>query len=106
VPSEAGPDGTPWILEVLDRAADHLESRGRLVFPALTLSRDSSILSRARERFQTVTLLEEQWYPLSERLAGQMSLIEQMTAEGRVRLERQGSRWCWATMIYAAERPV
>lgn len=105
VPSDAGPDGARWILEVLDGAGAHLEPEGRLVFPVLTLSREGGILDRARERFRTVKLLEEQWYPLSETLAGHMPLIEQLAAEGRVRLERRGSRWCWATMIYEAGQP-
>ena len=105
VPSEAGPDGTHWILEVLDQAPVHLEPEGRLVFPVLTLSREGSVLDRARARFRTVRLLEEQWYPLSEALAEHMPLLEQLAAEGRIRLERHGSRWCWATMIYGAEQP-
>lgn len=105
VPSDAGPDGARWILEILDRAATHLEPDGRFVFPVLTLSREGTILDRTRERFASVTLLEEQWYPLSEALAAHMPLIEQLRAEGRVRLEQHGSRVCWATMIYAAERP-
>src|SRR5207245_2834613 len=39
VPSQAGDDGTRWILEVLARASDYLAQGGRLVFPVLTLSR-------------------------------------------------------------------
>ena len=106
VPSDAGPDGVRWILEILDQAGAHLEPEGRMVFPVLTLSREGAILDRARERFRTVKLLEEQWYPLSESLAGHMPLIEQLTAAGHIRLERRGSRWCWATMIFEAARPV
>jgi len=106
VPSEAGPDGTRWILEILRLAPDYLEPDGRLVFPVITLAREETVLARARERFGSVHLLEEQWYPLSETLAPHLPLIEQMAAEGRVRLQRQGSRVCWATMIYLAEEPV
>jgi len=35
-----------------------------------------------------------------------LPLIEQLADEGRVRIERHGSRVCWATMIYLAEEPV
>jgi len=106
VPSGAGPDGTRWILDVLDQAPAYLEPEGRLVFPVVTLSREGSVLDRARARFRTVTLLEEQWYPLSEALAEHAQVIERLAGEGRIRLERRGSRLCWATMIYAAEQPV
>jgi len=106
VPSEAGPDGTRWILEILDQAPNYLEPGGRFVFPVITLAREETILARARERFRSMRLLEEQWYPLSEALTPHMPLIEQLAGEGRVRLERHGSRVCWATMIYLAEEPV
>jgi precorrin-6B methylase 2 len=106
VPSEAGPDGTRWILEILDQAPNYLEPGGRFVFPVITLSREETILTRARERFGSVRLLEEQWYPLTEALTPHMPLIERLVSEGRVRLQRQGSRTCWATMIYLAEEPV
>jgi precorrin-6B methylase 2 len=106
VPSEAGPDGTRWILEILDQAPNYLEPGGRFVFPVITLAREDIILARARERFGSVRLLEEQWYPLTEALTPHMPLIERLVGEGRVRLQRQGSRTCWATMIYLAEEPV
>lgn len=105
VPSEAGGDGTRWILEVLDGAPEHLASGGRLVFPVLTLSREDRILDRARARFATVTLMEEQWYPFSDALTEQVALVERLAAEGTIRVEKRGSRWCWATKIYRAEQP-
>ena len=106
VPSDAGRDGARWILEILDRAPDHLAPGGRFVFPVLTLSREDRILDRARARFAVVTQVEEQWYPFSETLAAQFSLIEELAREGNVRVEKRGSRWCWATKIYLAEGPL
>jgi len=106
VPSEAGRDGARWILEILDRAPDHLSPGGRFVFPVLTLSREDRILDRARTRFAVVTQIEEQWYPFSEGLAAHFPLIEELAREGNVRVEKRGSRWCWATMIFQAEGPL
>jgi release factor glutamine methyltransferase len=105
VPSEAGRDGARWILDILDRAPDHLSPGGRFVFPVLTLSREERILDRARARFAVVTQVEEQWYPFSDALAVHFSLIEELAREGNVRVEKRGSRWCWATKIYLAEGP-
>jgi len=106
VPSDAGRDGARWILEILNRAPDHLSPGGQLVFPVLTLSREDRILDRARARFAAVTQVEEQWYPFSETLAAHFSLIEELAREGNIRVEKRGSRWCWATKIYLAERPL
>jgi precorrin-6B methylase 2 len=105
VPSEAGRDGARWILDILDRAPDYLSPRGRIVFPILTLSREDRILEQARARFADVTQVEEQWYPFSDALAEQMPLVEELAREGNVRLEKRGSRWCWATKIYVAKGP-
>lgn len=104
VPSEAGRDGTRWILEVLDRASEYLAPGGRLCFPVLTLSREDQVIERARARFATVTQVEEQWYPLSAELLAQWALVETLAAEGCIRVEQHGSRWCWATKIFIAAR--
>ncbi len=106
VPSEAGRDGARWILEILDRAPDHLSPSGRLIFPVLTLSREDRILQRAQARFASVRQIEEQWYPLSETLAEHFSLVEELAREDNIRVEKHGSRWCWATKIYLAEGPL
>jgi len=105
VPSQAGDDGTRWILEVLARASEYLAPGGRLVFPVLTLSREEAVLREARSRFGAVELVEEQWYPVSEELAAHLPLLERLAASGVVRLEKRGSRWCWATRAFVAYRP-
>lgn len=104
VPSDAGRDGTRWILEVLDRAPDFLAPGGRIVFPLLTLSREAVVLERARHRFAGVERLEEQWYPLSHELLARFGEVEALAAEGATRIEKRGSRWCWATQILVAYR--
>jgi SAM-dependent methyltransferase len=105
VPSAAGSDGTRWVLEILDRAPDFLIPGGLLIFPVLTLSREQPVTERARSRFTTVQLVEEQWYPLNEQLLEHRPLLEQMATAGTVRIEKRGSRWCWATRIYVAHSP-
>lgn len=103
IPSDAGPDGTRWILEILDRAPDYLSPAGKLCFPVLTLSREERIIDRARARFATVTQVEEQWYPLNDELLAHSTLLEQLQADGSIHIEQRGSRWCWATRIYLAQ---
>ena len=104
VPSDAGEDGTRWILEVLDRAPDFLNPGGRLVFPLLTLSREAPVLERARARFAAVEQLEEQWYPLGHELLAHLEDVHALAAAGAIRVEQRGSRWCWATRVCVAYR--
>jgi precorrin-6B methylase 2 len=105
VPSQAGRDGTRWILEVIAQAPDYLSPAGRFIFPVLTLSREETVLETARARFAAVELVEEQWYPLTEELLGHFPLVEELVGDGSIRVEKRGSRWCWATRIYAATGP-
>lgn len=105
VPSGGGPDGTHWILQVLDQAADYLTPTGQLLFPGGTLSREAEVLERARSRFATVVQLEEQWYPLSEDLLVHGALLDELQQAGRILLERRGSRLCWSARIYLAKGP-
>jgi methylase of polypeptide subunit release factors len=104
VPSDAGRDGTRWVLEVVDRAPEFLAPGGRLVFPVLSLSREAPVLERARRRFATVRLMEEQWYPLGADLLAHLAEVQALAAEGAVQIEQRGSRWCWATRVYVASR--
>ncbi len=104
VPSVAGSDGTRWVLEILDQAPDFLAPGGLLIFPVLTLSREQLVTERARSRFAAVELVEEQWYPVNEQLLEHLPLLEQMATAGNARVEKRGSRWCWATRIYVAHR--
>ena len=103
VPSGAGPDGTRWILDVLDQAVDHLTPGGQLLFPVISLSREAAILERAARRFATVVLVEEQWYPVNEELLARGPLLDELSRAGRIRVEQRGSRLCWATQIYRAQ---
>jgi methylase of polypeptide subunit release factors len=100
--SEAGEDGTRWILNILSQAGGYLSSAGKLVFPVLTLSKEERILDEAKRHFHTVKLLDEQWYPLSDELLSHFDVVEQLVKEGAIKIEKRGSRWWWATKIYLA----
>ena len=104
VPSGCGPDGTRWILQVLDEAGDRLTPTGQLLFPGGTLAREGEVLERARSRFATVVQLEEQWYPLSEELLAHGALLDELQQAGRINLEKRGSRLCWSARVYQAKR--
>jgi methylase of polypeptide subunit release factors len=104
VPSDTGRDGTRLITAVLGQAPEQLAPAGCLVFPVLTLSREETVLARARAAFGAVEQVEEQWYPLGEELLAQFQEVEQLAAEGSVRIAKRGSHWCWATRIFVGYR--
>jgi SAM-dependent methyltransferase len=100
--SDAGDDGTRWILDVLAQCGGFLAPEGRLFFPVLTLSKEDRILEQARKHFGTVEHVDEQWYPLSEELAAHFDIIQRLADEGVIKIEKRGSRWWWGTKIYCA----
>jgi len=42
---------------------------------------------------------------LTEELLARFPLVEELVADGSIRMEKRGSRWCWATRIYVATGP-
>lgn len=102
IPSEAGRDGTRWIVNVLSGAPRFLQPDGCMFFPTVTLSDEKKIIQAAREKFKTVRLLEEQWYPIAGELLKNFDVINQLVQEGIVEIQKRGSRWWWATKIYLA----
>ncbi len=100
--SDAGEDGARWIVRILSEAPEFLTPRGQIVFPVLTLSRESRILDAARAHFARVELITEQWYPLGSDLLSHWNLIEDLLAKGQIEVKKKGSRWLWGTKVYRA----
>lgn len=100
--SDAGEDGTRWIVCILSQAPGFLTPQGQIFFPVLTLSNEARILGAARDHFARVEMVTEQWYPLGAELLPHMDLIENLVAEGQIEIRKKGSRWLWGTRIYRA----
>jgi len=100
--SDAGEDGTRWIVNILSQAPEFLAPQGQIFFPVLTLSNEARILDTAQKHFAKVELVAEQWYPLGHDLLPHLNLIEELMSRGLVEIKKKGSRWLWATKIYRA----
>jgi len=100
--SDAGEDGTRWIVSILSQAPEFLAPQGQIFFPVLTLSNEARILETAQKHFARVELVTEQWYPLGHDLLPHLNLIEELMSRGLVEIKKKGSRWLWATKIYRA----
>lgn len=104
--SEAGEDGTRWIVSILAQAPEFLTPQGQIFFPALTLSCETKIMETAARHFASVELVTEQWYPLNNDLLPHLGVIEELMSRGLVELKKKGSRWLWATKVYCASAPL
>ena len=102
VPCDTGEDGTRLAVSVLDEAPRHLTAEGCMFFPVLTLSREDEITEKAQASFRRVECLRERWFPFDAHLMSRFDLIQDLAARNIVRIRKRGSRWLWATRIYAA----
>lgn len=100
--SDAGEDGTRWIVSILSQAPEFLTPKGQIFFPVLTLSNESKIVDTAQNHFAKVELVTEQWYPLGSDLLPHLNLIVELMGKGLLEIKKKGSRWLWATKIYCA----
>ena len=102
----AGVDGTDLAVEVLERAPEHLESGGLLVFPIISLSRASVIEAAARRVFgDSLTKLVEKSIPFPPQLSKDREFVEGEKRQGVIDYTTRGSRLCWTLTIYSGRRP-
>jgi methylase of polypeptide subunit release factors len=106
ISSDAGEDGTRWIVSILSQATEFLSPQGQIFFPALTLSNEGRIVETAYKYFTKVELITEQWYPLDDYLLPHLDMMEELMERGLIELRQRGSRWLWGTKIYCARNSV
>lgn len=104
--SDAGEDGTRWIVQMLSQAPEFLTRQGQVFFPAISLSNEAEIIKTAREHFKHVQLITEQWYPFDNDLLTHWDLIEDLMTRGIIAMKKKGSRWLWATKVYRATNQI
>jgi precorrin-6B methylase 2 len=102
----AGIGGTDLAVEVLERAPDHLQPEGVLVFPIISLSRASVIEEAARRVFgDSLTKLVEKSIPFPPQMAKDREFVEGEKQQGVIDYSVRGSRLCWTLSIYSGKRP-
>ena len=92
--------GEVFLTDLVAQAA----ADGRTVVAHRTDDPDEGRGVNTRVELAAVEQVEEQWYPLGDELLAHFGEIETLASEGSVRIEKHGSRWCWATRIFVAYR--
>ena len=102
VPCESGPDGTDLVVEVLAQASKHLCPRGRLFFPAISLSDEGRILKAARRCFSSVRKLRQEEWPLPKGMYVHRDLLYQLREEEKIWFSEKFGMILFRTSIYCA----
>jgi release factor glutamine methyltransferase len=101
--SSGGEDGTINTVKVLRQSQAHLNPRGFLLFPVLSLSRHKRILDVAREVFgDRLTLVASKRIPFSAQLKRNMRKLEELRSRGLIEFAHARSRPYWSLEIYKA----
>ncbi len=104
IPS-GGPDGADPTVEVVEKAPDHLNAGGYLIFPVLSLANVERMMEAATKTYgeDGLSKLDEKNYPFPPELSSQPELIDKMAEEKKISYTRRGSRYLWSLTIYRAE---
>jgi len=102
VTCEAGRDGTRWIEKVIEEAPRHLKKGGRLFFPVLSLSNGAKILSLAKKRFSSVSLVIEKEWLLPKEMIKKIDRIMPLIKDGTIGCVNKFGTWIWSTKIFCA----
>jgi release factor glutamine methyltransferase len=102
VPS-GGDDGTVNTIDMLRGSQRHLRSGGFLLFPVLSLSRQSRILAVAREIYgDRLVRVASRRIPFNAELKRNLHKLEQLRAEGLIDFWHARNRPYWVLEIYKA----
>ena len=102
VPCESGKDGTSLVVEIIREASQYLNNDGRFFFPVISLSNVDVLLDTAKKHFGTVEKVARQEWPLPDELKQHMPLLERLSDEGTIKLDKRFGMVLWYTEIYSA----
>ena len=102
VPS-GGHDGTVHTVNMLRASERHLKSDGFLLFPVLSLSRQSRVLEVARDIYgDRLVLVASRRIPFSTELKSNMRTLEKLRERGLIEFWQTRTRPFWSLRIYKA----
>jgi 16S rRNA G1207 methylase RsmC len=102
VPCKSGKDGTSLVADIIRQAPQYLTKQGQFFFPLISLSNVDILLNTAKENFNTIEMVARQEWPLPDELKQHMSLLEQLSDEGCIKLKKKFGMFLWYTEIYCA----
>ena len=103
VPS-GGFDGTEHIVRMLSASSTYLRSGGYLLFPVLSLSKSSAILSAAQTAYgHGLKRVATKRVPFNAELKSHFDMLERLRKSGVIAYEQVRSRHFWTLDIYRAE---
>jgi len=102
VPCQSGIDGTLLVEKVIQKAAGHLNKKGVLFFPVISLSNTDKILKIARDKFSRVKrLLHKEWL-LPKEMNRHAGMLKKLRDKKHIQFTEKFGMMLWFTDIYAA----
>ena len=102
IPCESGEDGTDLITKMLISAPNHLNKKGVLFFPVISLSNVDKILEVANNNFSYVEHLSSNEWPLPKEMITHVNLLDKMASEKLISFTKKFGLITFNTDIYVA----
>jgi len=102
VPCQSGVDGTSLVVEVVQKAPEHLNAGGLFFFPVISLSNVNKIIKAAHDNFSHVErLIHEEW-PLPGEMKQHLGTLRRLKEEGHIEFDEKFGMVVYYTDVYVA----
>lgn len=99
---EAGEGGNLLVNKVLENAHKYLNDNGKLIFPIISFSNKEAILTKAKQHFENVNLVEKQEWPVPNEMLEHKNLLETLKEQGLIDYKLSFGKVIGYTEIYSA----
>lgn len=102
VPCQSGIDGTALVVEVVQKAPEHLNAGGLFFFPVISFSNVNKILKTAHDNFSHVEPLFHEEWPLPEEMKQHIGTLRRLKEEGHIEFNEKFGMVVYYTDVYVA----
>tara|TARA_B100000963_G_scaffold274789_1_gene243005 strand:- start:1758 stop:2471 length:714 start_codon:yes stop_codon:yes gene_type:complete len=101
VACESGPDGTILTIEVLEKASEFLNKKGKLFFPIISLSNHKKILEITKSLYNNVKMISSnKWFIPEEVSVNHNKLMNELKNSGYIDFEEKFGKKIAFTDVY------
>ena len=99
VPCDSGKDGTKLTVKIISQAKKHLNSKGVLQLPMISLSNEKKILKKAKKIFKKVEIIDKADWFLPNEMQNLHKYLENLKSKGHINFIKKFGRIICTTSI-------
>ena len=100
---ESGEGGDILVNKVIEESKNYLNSKGFLIFPIISFSNKTSILSKANKHFKSVELIKKDEWPIPSEMKNHMSKLNELKKDNMIDFDEKFGILVGYTEVYIAK---